>query len=78
MSQLPKSSPAFESSHRHARITPRKARYVMDLVRHKPVGRALELLRFTQRRAAPLISQVVQSAVAVVKIGSSVKCWLWA
>jgi large subunit ribosomal protein L22 len=55
---------SFKACHRYARITARKARYVMDLVRNKPVGRALELLRFTQRRAAPLIAQVVQSAVA--------------
>lgn len=54
----------FKASHRFARVTPRKARYVMDLVRNQQVENALELLRVTHRRAAPMISKVIQSAVA--------------
>ncbi len=53
----------YKASHRFARVTARKARYVMDMVRHKPVERALESLRFTSRRAAPMISKVIQSAL---------------
>ncbi len=53
----------YRASHRYARVTARKARYVMDMVRHKPVERALESLRFTSRRAAPMISKVIQSAL---------------
>jgi large subunit ribosomal protein L22 len=53
----------YRASHRYARITARKARYVMDLVRHKPVESALESLRFNGRRAAPMISKVIQSAL---------------
>lgn len=54
----------FKASHRFARISARKARYVMDLVRNQPVEQALEVLRFTNRRAAPMIAKVVKSAVA--------------
>ena len=54
----------FKACHRFARISPRKARYVMDLVRNEPVEKALETLRFTRRRAAPMISKVIRSALA--------------
>ncbi len=54
---------SYRASHRFARVTARKARYVMDMVRHKPVENALESLRFTNRRAAPMISKVIQSAL---------------
>ena len=54
----------FKACHKFARISPRKARYVMDLVRNEPVERALETLRFTRRRAAPMISKVIRSALA--------------
>jgi len=49
---------------KHARITPRKARLVADLVRGKYVEDAISVLRFTKRRGAGLILKVIQSAVA--------------
>lgn len=55
---------SYKATHRFARISARKARYVMDLVRNQPVEQALEALRFTNRRAAPMIAKVVKSAVA--------------
>lgn len=54
----------FTASHRFARIAPRKARYVMDLVRNQRAEVALETLRFTHRRAAPMIAKVIRSAIA--------------
>ncbi len=54
----------YRASHRFARISPRKARYVMDLVRRNSVEQALDTLKFTNRRAAPMISKVLKSAVA--------------
>ena len=47
----------YRACHRYARISARKARYVMDLVRNQPVESALESLRFTSRRAAPMTSR---------------------
>lgn len=54
----------FRATHRHARITPRKARPVADLVRGKYVNSALEELGFCHRRASPMIRKVIRSAVA--------------
>lgn len=54
----------FKAVHRFARISPRKARLVMDLIRGKPVEEALVALRLCQRRASPMVNKVVRSAVA--------------
>jgi large subunit ribosomal protein L22 len=54
----------FRACHRFARISARKARYVMDLVRGLPVERALSDLRFSTKRATPMISKVIHSALA--------------
>jgi large subunit ribosomal protein L22 len=49
---------------RNCRIAPRKARLVVDMVRGKPVQYALDLLKVTNRKAAPIVSKLIQSAVA--------------
>jgi len=49
---------------RYVRISPRKVRPVVDLVRGKKVQEALAILRFTPRRASTVISKVVKSAAA--------------
>ncbi len=54
----------FSSCHRFARISPRKVRYVIDLIRGLPVERALDDLRFSTKRATPMISKVIRSALA--------------
>ena len=55
---------AFKASHRYARISPRKARLLMDLVRGRDVDDALSLLRFSKQRASGMIEKVIRSAVA--------------
>jgi large subunit ribosomal protein L22 len=55
---------AFVAKHRFARIAPRKARLVMDLIRGRNVNDALTMLQFSKQRAAVLIDKVVRSAVA--------------
>jgi large subunit ribosomal protein L22 len=54
----------FNAKHRFARISARKARLVVDLVRGLPVNRALVLLDRSPKRAAVLVKSVVKSAVA--------------
>ena len=49
---------------RLARVSPRKARLVADLVRGMDVGEALEVLTFTRKKSAGLIKGLVESAVA--------------
>ena len=54
----------FESKHRFARISPRKARLVMNLIRGRDVDDALTLLRFSKQQASGMIEKVIRSAVA--------------
>jgi large subunit ribosomal protein L22 len=49
---------------RYVRVTPRKARPVVDLIRGCPVNDALALLKFTPRAAARVVQKVLLSAVA--------------
>lgn len=46
------------------RMAPRKARMVVDLIRNKPIDRALEALQFSTRAAAEPVTKVLKSAVA--------------
>jgi large subunit ribosomal protein L22 len=54
----------FNAKHRFARIAPRKARLLMDLVRGRDVDDALTLLRFSKQRASGMVEKVIRSAVA--------------
>lgn len=46
------------------RISPRKARQVIDLIRGKSVGEAYAILKFTPNKGAEIIESVLKSAVA--------------
>jgi len=46
------------------RITPRKVRLVVDLIRGKKIGEALAILRLTPRAASPVVEKVLNSAIA--------------
>ena len=64
----------YEAKHRFARIAPRKARLVMDLIRGRDVDDAITLLRFSKQRASGMIEKVIRSAVANAseqEVGSS-------
>ena len=49
---------------RYLRISPFKARQVADLVRGKDIKEAMGILKYANKRSAPLISKVLKSAVA--------------
>ncbi|MDP2181214.1 MAG: 50S ribosomal protein L22 [Actinomycetota bacterium] len=49
---------------RYERVSPRKARLVVDLIRGKSVEEATAILRFTPRGAAEVVEKVLNSAVA--------------
>lgn len=53
-----------KSISRFVRISPRKARQVMDLIRNQPVPLAMQTLALTPRRAARIIEKTMKSAVA--------------
>ncbi len=49
---------------RYVRISPRKVRQVVDLIRGKKVSDALAILQFTPKGATEPVTKVLQSAVA--------------
>ena len=49
---------------RHLRMSPRKVRLVVDMVRGQPVEEALNLLEFSRKAAAVPVSKLLRSAVA--------------
>ncbi|MBI4596148.1 MAG: 50S ribosomal protein L22 [Candidatus Tectomicrobia bacterium] len=49
---------------RYSRMSPRKARLVIDLVRGRGVNEALSILALTPKRSARVIEKVVKSALA--------------
>jgi len=53
-----------KASSRYVRISPRKVRIVIDLIRGKSVNEALSLLKFVPKRASVPIAKVIKSAAA--------------
>lgn len=49
---------------RNARVSPRKARLVADMVRGMDVDQAMEVLAFTQKKTAGMVKKLLESAVA--------------
>ncbi len=49
---------------RHARISAQKMRLVADQVRGLPVDQALNMLTFSNKKAAGIIKKVLESAIA--------------
>ena len=52
---------------RYIRVSPQKARLVVDLIRGMQAGAALSALRATNKRIAPTVQKVLQSAIANVQ-----------
>jgi large subunit ribosomal protein L22 len=53
----------FKAKAQFTRVSPQKARLVLDLIKGKRVEDALSTLQFTKKRIAPAIFQLVRSAV---------------
>jgi large subunit ribosomal protein L22 len=49
---------------RDVRLSADKGRLVADLIRGKKVGLALDILTFTQKKAAGIVKKALQSAIA--------------
>ncbi len=54
----------YHAIHRYARIAPRKARLVADMIRGRRIDEALTALEFSKKRAAWYFKAVLKSAVA--------------
>lgn len=57
---------------KYVRISPRKARLIMDEIRGKKVEEALRLLSFSPNKGAFLIRKVINSAVANAEASSEI------
>jgi len=53
---------------RHIRVTPQKARRVVNLIRGKQASEALAILKFAPQQASDPIYKLVQAAVANAKV----------
>ena len=49
---------------RFVRLSPKKARFVADLVRGKKVDEAVNILKFSRQRAAGIMKKELESAIA--------------
>jgi large subunit ribosomal protein L22 len=49
---------------RYIRVSPQKARLVIDLIRGQQAGKAISILRSTNKRIAPTVEKVLRSAIA--------------
>jgi large subunit ribosomal protein L22 len=49
---------------RNVRLSPRKARLVVDMVRGKGIQEAMNILQFSPQKTAPILSKLLKSAVA--------------
>jgi large subunit ribosomal protein L22 len=49
---------------RYVRVSPQKARLVVDLIRGQNAGDAITILRSTNKRVAPAVEKVLRSAIA--------------
>ncbi len=57
------STQEFRAEARFQRVSPQKARLVLDLIKGLPVEQALNTVMFTKKGVAPLIEKVLRSAL---------------
>lgn len=50
--------------HKYAKISPFKARLIADQIRNKPVDEALNILSFSNKKAAVLVKKILSSAIS--------------
>jgi large subunit ribosomal protein L22 len=66
MANEPLHAPAIEAvaMARHVRMSPQKVRLVVDLIRGRRAEDALQILRYTMKRASRDVEKVLRSAIA--------------
>lgn len=63
MAKVVEDKQQWVAKHRFARISPRKARLVIDLIRGRKCDEALTQLKFNPRRSARMVEDVLKSAM---------------
>jgi large subunit ribosomal protein L22 len=49
---------------KYIRMSPRKIKYVVDMIKSKNIEDAVDVLSLTPKKAAPILKKAIQSAVA--------------
>ncbi|MDP6957659.1 MAG: 50S ribosomal protein L22 [Planctomycetota bacterium] len=62
--KAPEKKMQFPARLHYARISPRKMRYVVDLIRGKDFNSAITILRHCSKRGAPFCKKLIESAYA--------------
>jgi large subunit ribosomal protein L22 len=57
----------YQAVLRNVRVSPRKVRLVADVVRGQNVNDAIRLLRIMNKRSAPMLQKLIESAIANAK-----------
>lgn len=57
-----------KASAMYARISPRKARMIANLVRGKNAAEALQVLQYVTKAGAPVLKKIIESAIANAKV----------
>ena len=63
MAKTTTTAPEFRAEAKFQRVSPQKAKLVLDLIKGKPVGQAINIVAFTNKRIAPMIEKTLRSAV---------------
>ena len=56
-------APEYRAEAKFQRVSPQKAKLVLDLIKGKAVGQAINIVAFTNKRIAPVIEKTLRSAV---------------
>ncbi len=56
-------NPEFRAEGRYIRISPQKARLVLELIKGRPVEEAMNTLHFTKKGIAPYLEKLLRSAL---------------
>jgi large subunit ribosomal protein L22 len=57
-----------QASAKYSRVSPRKARMIINLVRGRDAAEALQMLEFVPKAGAPFVKKLIASAIANAKI----------
>lgn len=64
MAKTKSTQPEFRAEARFQRVSPQKAKLVLDLIKGQRVEAAINTVAFTNKRIAPVVEKVLRSAVA--------------
>jgi large subunit ribosomal protein L22 len=57
-----------QASAKYSRVSPRKARMIINLVRGRDAAEALQMLEFVPKAGAPFVKKLIASAIANAKV----------